>query len=482
MNKRQLRLQLTFVYTIMVLAVLSIVAVLVLVIQGYRYNSYDGKLEQGGLVQFDSQPTGANVTVDSVTLANKTSSRIVLTAGDHHITLARDGYNSWQKDVTVHPGKVLWLNYALLYPTQPTVNTVAKFATASSALTSPNRHTMAIIGNSESPRISLATLNNATPTVRTVTLPDTAYTAPDDGTAQAFRLIEWDKDSHLLLVRHDVNGMQEYLSVDTRDMSRTVNISSALGVAATSAMYALNDTNTVYILNEAHELRRANIADSTVSGPLASNVGSFRVTEPNVIMYETLPDESGQRIVGYVSSGSTKAKVLSSYSGLGKGVLMASSGIYYGDHYVAIAHGATLDIMRGNLMSSGNNDMPALQHIAEVALPEGMRYIGFTSEDSRMVYAAGGNKVLVYDLELDASSTVNLAAPLTRQPDWINGYHLASAGGAGYYYDFDGTNGQLFAPSTVDLPIALDSSERYLYYFAKDGDGVMLHQIKLRVS
>ena len=96
-NKRRLRIQLTFVYTLMGLAIVSILTILVLVIQGYRYNQFDGKVEQGGLVQFNSKPSGATVTVDDAMLANKTASKVTLTAGTHTITMSRDGYGSWKK-------------------------------------------------------------------------------------------------------------------------------------------------------------------------------------------------------------------------------------------------------------------------------------------------------------------------------------------------------------------------------------------------
>lgn len=483
LTKRQLRLQLTFVYTVMVFAVIAIVAVLILVIQGYRYNSYDGKLEQGGLVQFDSNPDGANVKVDDTMLANKTASKIVLTAGNHHIELTRDNYNSWSKDVIVKPGSVLWLNYPLLFPANPQVATVAKFdAATASVLPSPNQHTMAVINDAAVPTISLVTLNVATPTVSTVTLPATVYTPPTDGTTQSFQLVEWDKDSNLLLVKHKVNDTTEYLSVDTRDPARTIDISTALGVNVTSAMYARNDTSIVYVLTKAGDLRRVNTSSSTLSGPLAGNVSSFRVTESNVVIYETKADENGQRIVGYVSSDSTKAKVLSSYTDLGKGVLLATSGTYYGDHYVAILHGTTLDIMKGNLMSSNSNAVPALQHVAELEVSREARYIGFSPDDSRMIYVAGGKQAVVYDLELDTNATINLANALTSDLTWIDGYHIASTGGNGYYYDFDGTNGQLFAKESLNLPATLDSSAKYLYYFTNVGDATVLNRVKLQVS
>lgn len=478
-TKRRLRLQLTFVYGIMILAVVAIVAVLVLVVQGYRFNRYDGRLEQGGLVQFDSQPAGATVTADNSELANKTASKIVLSAGNHTVTIGKDGYSTWKKDVIVRPGKVLWLNYALLFPTNPKVSTAAKYTAVTSALPSPNEHTMAVFTNATVPEITLTTLNTDSPTTTKLTIPAAAYTQPADGVTQSFSLVEWDKDSHLLLVKHTVNDTQEYVSVDTRDASRAVNVSSGLGVSAATMHYALNDSNIVYMLTASHELRRGSLSSMTLSGPLATDVSNFSVSESDVIVYETLPDANDQRIVGYVSSDSGKAKVLSSYSGLGDSALLASSGTYYGDHYVVILHGETLDILQGDLPSSDNNAVLSLAHYASLTVAGGADYLDFSPDNNRMVYVAKGARVTTYDLELKNAATTTLQAPLTRDIQWLDGYHMMSANKDGYYYDYDGTNSQKFASNVLDLPAALESGNKYLYYFTQTSTETVLNRVRM---
>jgi hypothetical protein len=75
-NIRKKRAQLFFVYALMAVAVVVTVAALVLVMLGYRFNRYDGTIEQGGLVQFDSKPSGATVMLDDITLANRTASKV----------------------------------------------------------------------------------------------------------------------------------------------------------------------------------------------------------------------------------------------------------------------------------------------------------------------------------------------------------------------------------------------------------------------
>lgn len=481
-NKRRLRLQLTFVYGIMILAVVAIVAVLVLVVQGYRFNRFDGKLEQGGLVQFDSQPSGATVSADNSVLANKTASKIVLSAGNHTITIGKDGYSTWKKDVVVKPGTVLWLNYALLFPTNPKVSTAAKFTAVASAVPSPNKHLMAVMTDGTTPEINLTTLNTDTPVSTKITIPAAAYTQPAEGVSQSFTIMEWDKDSNLLLVKHTVNDTQEYISVDTRDAARSVNVSGGLGVSVAAMHYALNDSNVVYMLTNTHELRRGSISSMTLSGPLASNVSHFSVSEPNIIVYETLADANDQRIVGYVSSDSNKAKVLSSYSDLGDATLLASSNSYYGEHYVAILHGTTLDILQGDLPSSNSNAVLSLDHYASLTVADSGDYLNFSPDNNRMVYVAKGNHVTTYDLELKNAATTSLQAPLTRDVQWIDGYHMMSANKDGYYYDYDGTNSQKFASNVLDLPAALESGNKYLYYFTKTDTQTLLNRVRMTTN
>jgi len=323
-NKRRKRIQLAFVYTLMAIAVLSIVAILVLVVQGYRYNRFDGKIEQGGLVQFDSRPAGATVTVDDITLANRTASKVTLSAGRHTITMTRDGYSSWKKEVLVKPGSVLWLNYTRLFPTNPKVTSVATFEGVATALPAPSGKQIAVVAKSSNPEISLTTLNDDVPQTKKIIIPTGSYTAPGADQSQAFELESWDKNSNLLLVRHMYGDKTEYISIDTRD-SLARNISIELGLDIASVAYSLGDSNVLYVVTTAHDLRRINLSGATVSGPLATNVATISVNEERVIGYTTLPDAEGTRTVGYVTQGSSKAKTIATYKALGAAALHVAS-------------------------------------------------------------------------------------------------------------------------------------------------------------
>ena len=79
----------TLIYILMVLTILAVVAVMVLVIRGYRYNPQDGKLEQGGLLQYDSRPSGADVFMGETRLANQTPNKVTVSSGTHTIKMTK---------------------------------------------------------------------------------------------------------------------------------------------------------------------------------------------------------------------------------------------------------------------------------------------------------------------------------------------------------------------------------------------------------
>ena len=82
----------TAVYTFMTLSVTVIVSLLMLVVLGYQFNQKDGKLEQGGLLQFYSIPTGAQVTLDEMKLGSLTNTKTTVDSGNHFVTFSDNGY------------------------------------------------------------------------------------------------------------------------------------------------------------------------------------------------------------------------------------------------------------------------------------------------------------------------------------------------------------------------------------------------------
>lgn len=478
-HKRKTRVRLTFVYTLMALSVIAGVAILVLIIQGYRYNRYDGKVEQGGLVQFDSKPSGATVTLDGSNLSAKTASKLTVSAGTHQVTMSRDGYLSWSKSVNVKAGSVLWLNYARLYPEKPVVSTIATYDSFTNALVSPNRKQLAVIASPAQAVLSMVSLNDETTSAHKVAIAaDVATTASDESTS-VFRLVAWDSGSQSVIVQHTYDGKTEYLSVDAGSGAAT-NITKSLGVTVLRIEYALGDRNTVYILTDSHELRRGNLSAATISGPLLSNIADFAQADRSTVTYETRLTDNGTRSVGYLTNGASRPRVVHTVTDDGTVSFKFRMGSYYGDHYLVLAYGDTTTIYTADVPSSDSSTSLSWKRVGWLSTAGGVSYLGFSPDTERFVYAQMTNSALTYDLETDVIAKTTFEGTMTRAVDWIDNFHIGSTTGSSvFFYDFDGTNGRKVATGTPDVPMTISDNDAYLYYFANEGTATVLTRVKL---
>jgi len=71
------------VYTAMTFSVLVIVTGLVFVTLGYRFDTDNGRVEQGALLQFETIPSGATIEIDGTAISARTPAKSSVMAGTH---------------------------------------------------------------------------------------------------------------------------------------------------------------------------------------------------------------------------------------------------------------------------------------------------------------------------------------------------------------------------------------------------------------
>src|SRR3989304_9915230 len=108
-----------FVITILVVGIVGVVAILYA--KGYRLNK-DYKLTSEGLMVANSDPNGAQISIDGV-LHSATNATISLPEGTYDITLKKEGYISWNKKLTIQSGVVTEIN-ASLFPQAASLNPI----------------------------------------------------------------------------------------------------------------------------------------------------------------------------------------------------------------------------------------------------------------------------------------------------------------------------------------------------------------------
>ncbi len=484
-SQRRLLLQRIAVYGVMVLATVGLVTVLIFILLGYQFNRNDGRIEQGGLVQFESQPSGAEVIIDNAKLGMRTTAKTTLSAGPHTIKMEQADYRTWQKSVDVVKGSILWLNYARLIPNTLTPSNVADLTTVSSSATSPDKKWIAIKEDAATPVIRLADLSQEDIKLTKLDLPTDSYTAPAAGKTQSFVIEKWDPTSRTILVRHTYNDTQsEWIVVDSQNAANTKNISTLLGVNVSMVVFS-HSTTTVYVVGDGGVVRKADLAAATLSGPLLSNVADLSLYDQSTLVYVTALDSTTkQRTVGYLEDGTTKSHTLRTYTDDGTLPLRVQIGKFFSDTYVAIAYNAALDVLVGDLPHDDTKDASATIHtVGTIKLAGGVQFLSIKNND-RFVVAQAGSTYTVYDHELHKTTTTTLKGAIapTKEIGWIDDYMpYDDAGGTLRLYEFDGANQQDIMPVTPGFSAALSPSGKYLYGIVKASTGSDFHLERVRL-
>lgn len=472
-SKRRQLIKRIVTYAFMSVAVVILVTILVFVMLGYRYAG-DGKIEQGGLVQFDSQPNGAEVTIDGTPFSTNTPSKTTLASGSHAITITRNGYQPWHKTVNLVAGAVLWLNYARLIPTHLSLQNVADFPSVAGAIASPDHKTMVMIERTDTPVFQIADVSSDPIKTSVFTLPDDSYTHPDQGKAQTFTLEDWDSSSRYFLVKHDYNdGQTEWLLVDSQNAANTKNISHIFDIQASKVVFSGNDSHTLYALTGT-DVRKIDISAATLSRPLVTHAADFSIFDQTTIVYTTVYDAvTGTRTVGYYEDGDQNATPIKVIKDDGTPPLHIALGRYFGDMYTAIADGPTVTITTGDLptLSAPN---PKQQTVATVSVPGGVQYLSIRTE-GRFVIMQNQGTFMTYDLELKKLTTTPLkgTSPVTGKLGWIDNYMpWSDRDGMLRLYEFDGANQHDIMPVVPGMTVDLSQNGKYLYGISKSSDGV----------
>lgn len=488
-SKRARQIHLFFTYFIMVATVIALVTVYVFIAQGYLLNPRDGRIEQGGLLQFDSRPSGATIKINGQNIGSDTAARKSYPAGTYRFQLEKAGYRTWQKQQTLEPGSVLWLDYARLIPRQLTPETVLTFPAVTTSLGSWDNKTMALM-ESRAPQLTLVDVSGETPKQTKLTLDSTTISKPKDPKTERFKLESWSGDNATLLIRHIYDGKTEWLRINTRQLAANViNINTLLGVRPSSVEYRSDNSQQVYLLENGN-LRRADLAARTLSGPIATDVKEFSVATDGMITYTTNAAKDTRAVAfGYVSDGAETSQVLRSLK-LSSNDADARShhvatGTYFGTRYLAFTNGNRLEVVRADLPSSeSQNPTPTLTPLVSQVLPSDTPLQVSIRSKGRFVVVEYPTGFATYDLELKKFTATKLGGTSAQRLQWIDNYLAwTDRGNQLTTLEFDGANKNTIMPVSSGYDATLSSNGKFLYGFVKTEKGsVELTRVKLTID
>ena len=457
-TKRRREITLFLSYALMTIAVIAISVVCILLAMGYRFNFERKQIEQGALVQFASNPSGASVVLDGERLSFTTSGKRYVEVGEHMAVIHREGYRDWSKQFSIRPGEVRWLNYARLVPSNVETRTVKELESVSSSLPSPSRRYIALIANPASPEVTFIDFRDTEKPVFTpVSISSELLTMPE-GATHSFTVVEWNLASKFVMIRHDFGSGSDYIRVNVEDTKDIVNLSKKFGVVLSSVHFS--DGNNFYGVENGN-LRRFDVGSGSLSEPIAGGVVDMKVHGSKNLVFVRHVEKKYEVVVRIDDSQKTVAAYDDTLP------VLFDVGEYFNEFYLAVSQGAAFELIK-------NPEKTSSKSVVALTFPNHPDWLDISS-NGRFVIFGDEHNFVTYDIELRTKSEVHLADPLVKglQPQWLDDYLLVSVtGGKLSIRDFDGDNRQVITEALAGQPVMLTSDNSLLYSFSRNEAGV----------
>jgi len=477
-TKKQLLIRRIITYTVMILAVIVIVAGTILFILGYRLDGDKGRLEQGALVQFDSQPNNADVAIDGKSIKANTPSKQTVVAGVHQFAVTKNGYEPWAKTLNVKAGTLEWLDYLLLVPKKLPTESVASYPSIYGEKASPDYKWLMVQQKAETPSFQLVDLRSQQVKSSTIAIPEALYTdATTEGVTHTFAMESWDEDGRYVIVKHTYNDKSEYIVVDTQDVATSVNVSTLLSISLSELKFSGTSGSALYGLTDG-TIRKLDLSNATISRGLVSNVKDFNLFDNTIVTYTgTDPANPAQQVAGIYREGDELPHVLQTVNDLTTPLSIAATQ-YHSDDFIAISAGLKVTVLKGRYPASTDMTNTSLKKYADLKASANVDTTQFSEDGDHLVVQSGLNFIsyeVEYMRQTDATVATTETTPHTLK--WLNDAYLwAVYDGHLSIREFDGTNVHVIMPMEPGFDATLSQNGKYLYGIAKNGTSYQLQR------
>ncbi len=443
---RTIRLVITEI--IMVVAVIVTVVLLTFFAMGYRF-SEDGEVGQQGLIQIQSIPTGATITIDDDTLLAHTNASKLVSAGEHTVKLTKVGYDSWSKTITSEVGRVIKLLYPRLFLEERTPEVMREFERQLSFFSPATNHDAVLYSLDNNPKWILLDVRGDDAIQQEIDLTEALK-------GLLVQNVTWNGNSDKVLVKASNDSGTEWLVVNLSDPENVVSINKEFDMNFIDVTFMNDAGDKLIALQDDAKLRTIDLSSKTISGVLATNVKSYSFYNDK-IFYQTK-----ENVIELWQENSDDV-VVASYDDKQQVKFIASG--YLDNKYIAIFVDGKCAVYEGDFPDAERSlsDMTLVYH----------KEIGFSAEeiisaaDGELIVARAGKKLAVFDGELDKMSQFELPG---EQMFFLDKYLIGTIlDGNLMVMDFDGENTRTLTKASG---IAFITKNNKWLYYLNSVDGV----------
>lgn len=446
--------------------------VLIYLARGYIFELDGLKLSfrKTGMIIFTSRPNGANVTLDGKKVKQKSGSSLFpskiagLSTGDYTLRLEKAGYLTWSKIMHIDEEIVSWADYIVLFPKTPRKDLLVEDGKVLGAEESPDLRRIAYIYENKEKKKELWYFD-------ALNLEKTKlYPIKKEDLASSIDLeisdIKWSADSSKILFRRKTKDKSELISVNTRDIENSVNVSATFNMDFTDLSWSPTDPNQLFWLKEG-SVYRMDISNKTLSASLADKTISLNVTDDRSV-YLVRETGAERSLWQMDTSGNNLTKIVKSLPESKNYTIKYSTA---NGHLLIIVDGTVRTLYLAKNIG-GNINLTELSKDATDA---------FWSPNGKKILFINEKNIWTYDMEKEKESEVLKDIDVKSAFWYIDGYHIATNVGDEYkILEFDGGN-----PTTVGISKAKESffslEFKYLFYLGgtgKENDNLVIYSLR----
>lgn len=447
----------------LVIVVLTVI-VLTFIVMGYHINE-DGKLEQSGLLQIESVPTGASITIDGEALSSETNTNKILPEGTHTIELKKAGYTSWSKAVNLHSGFLTKLTYPRLYKEDPKIETVLDFDTSPSLFLASKDHSKGLL-KYPSGKLEIISLESKTLKSTQLELSKILKNSTPSELENS-QIIDWSKSGERIIVSSEKDGLTRFFIIDLEHPEYSLDLSAEFDIEI-SKLEFLNPQGDRLGILENHNFRTISLLDKKLSDVLVKNALFFSHNTTKVALTTKASDNTAEVILYDLGNKSSISLAKSASENI-----KAYLSEYAGRPTLVFIDDTRIVIRRGELPTENiSKDNPLNEPVGDYTLSFGTAEDFSFKGENQLVVASKGSNLSVFDLENYQQSTFNVDASSVFWPDEYTVGGVVD--GRLALYDFDGTNKVSFGSSENNFPAIITKDGNYLYYISNTNSRLSL--------
>ncbi len=288
------KIYLFFIYPLAALIFLVLSVAFILSAKGYNIHleKNEIKIEKTGMLIIGSKPSGADILLNGKDTTKKTTTFFSVKIdglGDkkYLLTLEKDGYYKWEKEVKIFPEMVTWANYVLLFPKKPNIQKIDFDGTliqSFPSLDSKANLTLIKTQNGE----AIYQIQNSTGEKSLIL--DTGKQS-EDKKISGISIVDWSKDRRNILVSANLKSEKKYWVVNTD--SKNIEDLTALSPIKFDVLKFSTANNDELFGLVGGVLSRVNIKTRSVTSDMEKQIVYFTFSENGKIYY--IKDEKGIR-------------------------------------------------------------------------------------------------------------------------------------------------------------------------------------------